>query len=72
MVLAEADGVVVAPAAKAAHTVRTARTAGTAEADEPRESSEESRHRRPAAGSVGLDIHLMRHELQVPGLCHDD
>src|SRR5882757_6301288 len=55
VVLADADGVVVVPAAKAVKT---------AEAGELRDAIEESKRRRPATGELGLDIYQMRDDLQ--------
>ncbi|MCI3244259.1 MULTISPECIES: 4-carboxy-4-hydroxy-2-oxoadipate aldolase/oxaloacetate decarboxylase [Streptomyces] len=63
VVLADADGVVVVPAAKAAET---------AEAGELREAKEEEKRRRLAAGELGLDIYHMRDDLQSHGLRYVD
>ncbi|MFE7170357.1 4-carboxy-4-hydroxy-2-oxoadipate aldolase/oxaloacetate decarboxylase [Streptomyces sp. NPDC057616] len=63
VVLADADGVVVVPAAKAAET---------AEAGELREAKEEDKRRRLAAGELGLDIYDMRDDLRSRGLRYVD
>ncbi|BBB01285.1 hypothetical protein RVR_8607 [Actinacidiphila reveromycinica] len=63
VVLADADGVVVVPAAKAA---------ATADAGEAREANEETKRRRLAAGELGLDIYQMRDELRARGLRYTD
>lgn len=63
VVLADADGVVVVPAAKAAET---------ADAGELREAKEEDKRRRLAAGELGLDIYHMRDDLQSHGLRYVD
>jgi 4-hydroxy-4-methyl-2-oxoglutarate aldolase len=63
VVLADADGVVIVPAAKAAET---------AEAGELREAKEEEKRRRLAAGELGLDIYHMRDDLQSHGLRYVD
>ncbi|EPD63752.1 4-carboxy-4-hydroxy-2-oxoadipate aldolase/oxaloacetate decarboxylase [Streptomyces sp. HGB0020] len=63
VVLADADGVVVVPAARAAET---------AEAGELREAKEEEKRRRLAAGELGLDIYHMRDDLQSHGLRYVD
>ncbi|SEG93053.1 4-hydroxy-4-methyl-2-oxoglutarate aldolase [Actinacidiphila yanglinensis] len=63
VVLADADGVVVVPAAKATEA---------AEAAERREANEEVKRRRLAAGELGLDIYQMRDDLRAHGLRYVD
>jgi 4-hydroxy-4-methyl-2-oxoglutarate aldolase len=63
VVLADADGVVVVPAAQAT---------ATAEAGEAREAAEEVKRGRLAAGELGLDIYRMRETLRDRGLRYVD
>ncbi|WP_335984076.1 MULTISPECIES: 4-carboxy-4-hydroxy-2-oxoadipate aldolase/oxaloacetate decarboxylase [Streptomycetaceae] len=63
VVLADADGVVVVPAARAT---------ATAEAGEAREAAEEVKRGRLAAGELGLDIYRMRETLRDRGLRYVD
>ena len=63
VVLADADGVVVVPAAKAAEV---------ADAAEKRESFEGEKRARFEAGELGLDMYKMREPLAKAGLRYID
>jgi len=63
VVVADADGVVVVPAARAADVAAAA---------QKREDNEESKRRRFAAGELGLDIYSMREPLAAAGLRYVD
>jgi len=63
VVLADADGVVVVPAAQAADV---------AEAGARREANEETKRRRLADGELGLDMYQMRDDLRLQGLRYVD
>lgn len=63
VVAADADGIVVVPAARAAEVAGAARE---------REAGEEGKRRRFATGELGLDLYAMREKLAHAGLRYED